>query len=314
MPNYQGVWSLPTQYQNASGWPSPPTPDRALFMGGGSASGVLNTIEYVSLASTGNTTDFGDLTQARRELGALGSATRAVAAGGGSSNVIDFVVFNTLGNATDFGDLTTTYLQTSAASNSTRGIIFVGYDGSDNTDTIEYITIATEGNALDFGNLTETQRSSQGVSSSTRAVRCGGFRQAMDYITIASTGNASNFGNLSDSSGSAYMTSGNISSGTRGIIAPVTDSTTKTNIIEYITIASTGNSTDFGDLLQTVDSSPGGASTTTRGVVAGGSNSGRINVINNITIASTGNATDFGDLTEAKNFLAGASAGHGGLS
>ena len=38
MPNYQGVWSLSTQFQNASGWPSAP-PSYAVFAGGFSNSG-----------------------------------------------------------------------------------------------------------------------------------------------------------------------------------------------------------------------------------------------------------------------------------
>jgi hypothetical protein len=323
MPNYNGVWSLSTQYQYNTDWPKPPTPNRAVFMGGNNSDNdSVNTIEYVSLASTGNAADFGDLTVATARLGALSSSTRAVACGGVSGiNTMCFITFNTLGNATDFGDLSANYSQTSATSNSTRGIIFAGYNGSSNTNIIEYITIAATGNATDFGNLTQTQSSSQGLSSTTRAVRCGGFQRSMDYITIASTGNATTFGDLTDRFGEGnepgYLSSGNISSGTRGIIAPVTRNTgtpVKQNWIEYIAIATTGNSTDFGDLLQTVTNSPGAASNTTRGVVAGGTNTNRINVINDITIASTGNATDFGDLTVIKSFLSGASASHGGIA
>ena len=36
------------------------SPTRALF-GGGSASGNTNVIEYVTIATTGNATDFGDI-------------------------------------------------------------------------------------------------------------------------------------------------------------------------------------------------------------------------------------------------------------
>ena len=56
MPNYQGVWSLSEQYQNASGWPSPPI--TGLFMGSNSS---YNSIEKIFFTTLGNATDVGDL-------------------------------------------------------------------------------------------------------------------------------------------------------------------------------------------------------------------------------------------------------------
>ena len=85
--------------------------------------------------------------------------------------------------------------------------------------------------------------------------------------------------------------------------------------MQYVTIASTGNTTDFGDL-----SSVGwlltSTANSTRGIFASGTNdSGRKNVMDYISIASTGNATDFGDLTSARNNLMNGmvSSAHGGL-
>ena len=84
-------------------------------------------------------------------------------------------------------------------------------------------------------------------------------------------------------------------------------------MIDYITIASTGNATDFGDLTAG-RRSPGAVSSTTRGVWGGGQTSSQIdNIIDYVTIASTGNATDFGDRTESAYQLTGCSNGHGGL-
>ena len=74
------------------------------------------------------------------------------------------------------------------------------------------------------------------------------------------------------------------------------------NVIDYITIATLGNASDFGDLTQ-ARQAVSGASSQTRGVVAGGSVYGspsytfNINTIDYVTIASTGDATDFGDLS-----------------
>ena len=55
----------------------------------------------------------------------------------------------------------------------------------------------------------------------------------------------------------------------------------------------------------------------TRGLFAGGyihpADPNVSNIIDYVTIASTGNATDHGDLTAARQNLAQASNGHGGL-
>ena len=66
---------------------------------------------------------------------------------------------------------------------------------------------------------------------------------------------------------------------------------TAVNIIEYITIASAGNATDFGNLTAT-SYSQASACSIVRGLFFSGA--GR-DAIDYITIASTGNATDFGD-------------------
>ena len=84
MPNYNGVWSLSTQYQYVGDWPRNTDfkAGRALVAGGNRGSGS-NVIEFFSMVSTGNATDFGDLTTAReKHLAGMGSSTRAVFGGG----------------------------------------------------------------------------------------------------------------------------------------------------------------------------------------------------------------------------------------
>ena len=69
-----------------------------------------NQIQYISLESTGNSTDFGDLTAARNQACGTGNGTYAVCCGGYNGNVlnvIDIFTIQTAGNATDHGDLTT---------------------------------------------------------------------------------------------------------------------------------------------------------------------------------------------------------------
>ena len=87
------------------------------------------------------------------------------------------------------------------------------------------------------------------------------------------------------------------------------------DIVDYITIASTGNATDFGDLTTAVNSASAAASST-RALCAGGTQNGGtpINDITYFTIASTGNATSFGNLTTARTRMGSASGAHGGLA
>ena len=62
-------------------------------------------------------------------------------------------------------------------------------------------------------------------------------------------------------------------------------------------ISTTGNATDFGDLVRTGNQfNQGSVSSSTRGIFAGGFNPTLSDEIQFITMASQGNAVDFGDL------------------
>ena len=230
-----------------------------------------------------------------------------------SYNIIDYVTISTLGNAIDFGDkIGSRYLGSSLAS-STRGVWAAG--SSPTTNIIEYVTISSTGDAIDFGDVAITRISLCACSNSTRGIIAGGSFGAteyniIEYITISSTGDAQDFGDLSVGKSSLSA----CSSSTRGIIAggyTFTPAFTFFNTIEYITISSTGNAQDFGDL-SVGKSNLSACSSSIRGVFGGGY-SPSINVIDYITILSAGNATDFGDLTQARHQVAGLSNGHGGL-
>ena len=67
--------------------------------------------------------------------------------------------------------------------------------------------------------------------------------------------------------------------------------------MDYVTIDSTGNATDFGDLTETAAPDQAAVSSSTRGLRMGGRTPSYV-MSDCVTIASTGNATDFGDLTE----------------
>ncbi len=74
------------------------TPDSATggargVFAGGYAPGNVNTIDYITISTTGNALDFGDLTVARNAVIGCSSNNRGLFAGGGGliPNVIDYV-------------------------------------------------------------------------------------------------------------------------------------------------------------------------------------------------------------------------------
>ena len=80
------------------------------------------------------------------------------------------------------------------------------------------------------------------------------------------------------------------------------------NTIGYITISSTGDATDFGDLTVARFGTAGVSNgTNNRGVFGGGYVSAGTDVMDYITISSTGDAIDFGDLTVGRYGVAGTS-------
>ena len=115
---------------------------------------LQDTIDYVTISTTGNATDFGDLLSPIQRLTGTSDATRGVVGGGlASTNVIQYITIASTGNATDFGDLLGTgYHNFSATSNSLRGVFTGGRSGTENV--LQYITIQSLGNSIDFGDLT----------------------------------------------------------------------------------------------------------------------------------------------------------------
>ena len=77
---------------------------RGLFFGGFTPS-HSNTIDFITIATTGDATDFGDLITGRSRGCAAASSTRGITEGGSpGTNSIEFVEIATTGNAVDFGD------------------------------------------------------------------------------------------------------------------------------------------------------------------------------------------------------------------
>ena len=234
---------------------------RAVSCGGGSDTPAdysnVNTCEFVTIATTSNTTDFGDLTVSRTPYKATSNDTRGIIFGGyahpSNLNTIDFITIATAGNATDFGDEMDKSRAGGSCSSTTRGIVAGGFPY---TNRISFVEIATTGNSQDFGDLLNSVYGTAGVSNNTRGVFGGGGNSpnaaainVIQFITMASTGDATDFGDLNTT---AKVGSKGNSNSIRGIFSGGYDGGTFVNSISAINIATTGDAVDFGDISGTL--------------------------------------------------------------
>ena len=298
-------WSGPSEASASVYVPVISTPANAIHMYDN------RDIDGYNISTLGNAYDFADRTNGFNYGRCVGNSTRVLLGAAFESNSIEFITWSTGGSASDFGDDAANRHYYGSLSNDTRGIWAGG--GSTGGYSIAYSTLASTGDTTDFGDILNSGEFIQaGLSSTTRGVLGGGSSRnpaGMEYITIASTGNSTDFGTLLGSGRKFGYNNGTATSSTRGLFAAGAENSTS-NVIEYITIASTGNSTDFGDL--TVSDNQGGCSSNkTRAVFTNGQGQKHMCYV---TIASTGNATDFGDLTTARSGASGTSNAHGGLS
>jgi len=296
---------------------APPIGGRMIIQQGGYS--PAQKITYVNISTKGNAIDFGTTTKDYYESSAVGSKTRCVFAGGslagGHDNIMEYITIASQGNAVDFGDeVEGSQNPTGGSGDNTRGILCGGVS----SNMISYFTISSTGNAIDFGaDQPFTGTYSCAVNSTTRSVMAGGrvspytAQNAMWYITIQSTGIVNDFGDQSVTQGCFNRSS--CDSSTRGILAGGREGTHpsggNTNIMEYITIATTGNGIEFGDLTAATQMS-GGSSNCTRGVFTHGSDTTGIDTME---IATLGNAVEFGDNLYSTSTGCSTSNAHGGL-
>ena len=235
---------------------------------------------------------------------------------------MDYVQIATTGSGYDFGDLTTTGTCSGGVASSTRGLWWGGRRPGGGTSnihtTIQYVTVSSTGNSFFFGDLSYRPTTGGGAADNTRAIFAGGYNSIspyggpigtgsgftnIDYATIATLGNSTSFGGLTVGRSVRFSAS----SPTRGVFgsgrtfhSPAT--IVRTNLIDYVTIATQGDAIDFGDILpsqQYVESFNGNAgNSSTRAIICSGNDaggSGNDNELSYITLASKGDAIDFGD-------------------
>ena len=187
-----------------------------------------------------------------------------------------------------------------------RGVFMGGHNEPDPSQvysTIDYITLSTLGNALSFGDLISSEQEGSAFSSSTRGFYFGGdpAETVIETIVFASAGSqtATSFGNLTATS----KTGIGLANATRGIAY-----LNNGDIIDYVTMASTGTPQDFGNASFSSGANGMGCASPTRGIIGGAYVSPTaVNILDYLTISTTGNTSDFGDLTNKRYAGAGAS-------
>ena len=295
----------PTEYRGGRG--------RGIVAGGDNPT-YFSSMEFVEIATTGTSTDFGDMLEAKRNMCGASSSTRGVIMGGQISpgnyatKPIEYTIISSGGGSNDFGDLISTHLDGAGVTSDIRGFICGGFNQQ---NLIEYVTIASTGDATDFADLAEPGRQlNAGCESSTRGIILGGYSggsgdphpapnnatSTIQFFNFASQGDTTKFGELTENVRNVIA----VSDKTRGVrMGGYSESVNPAafiDTIDYITMASEGNATDFGNCLSVVlNGAP--VQNRTRGLMMGGAAPGLdTNVIQFITIQTTGNATDFGDL------------------
>ncbi len=264
---------------------------RGIFTGGYNST----AIDYITIATTGNGTDFGDLATTGKAGAGVSNGTLGIL--GGDDNVLNQVTIATTANSTDFGDLTGIGGNATACADATRGVWTRG--------NINYITMASASNATDWGHDRSPNAGDPcAFADTTRGIISGGEAYIsgwvdindMDYITIQTISSATDFGDLTD--GKRQLSG--VANDTYGFAIAGYDGSSYLNNIDYVTIQTLGNASDFGNLTQSRVAQNSACGDATRAILGGGHTGSDVNTIDYFTMGTSGNASDFGDLTSAR--------------
>ena len=312
-------------YEMATDTPTLDGGVRGLFAGRFNDTSNNATIDYVTISTQGNATDYGDLINSIYFYAGMCSSNRRWVHFGGAptnpSTQMQYGQFASTGNGIDFGNLTQhTHYNPSGVSNQTRGIRMGGAavpTGSHNN--IEYWTFETLSDSIDFGDLVTASRFAMSANSPTRGLISGGSDgpsavTSIQFVTIATLGNAQTFGDVGQGLPLNDGGNGACSNATRGLFGGGSPGYVST--VATVQMATLGNSFEFGDL-SVARGYMGSTASATRAVFGGGyydsPSIAYVNTIDYINIATGGTATDFGDRTVQGSYLSGCSNGHGGL-
>ena len=231
---------------------------RAIFTGGFNPgpSALTTQIQYVVMSSGGGANDWGDLETAKNGITPASNNTRGILQGGATpdyTSEMSSINIQSLGNDSNFGShLEGAIRNGAAAQNGTRGLWGGGQGPSANYFTIVSYVFATSGSGTKFGELSDDPNANAAVSSGIRGVWAGGaapsVTNTIEYVTIATEGNATDFGDLTTARRNLAGCTNRIRGTFAGGHTQGSGSGDNLNTIDFITIASTGDATDFGDL------------------------------------------------------------------
>jgi len=250
-----------------------------------------------------------------------GPASYAIVNSGIKSNVSRLII-ESQGSGTNWGNLNSWpsqgYYAGGQAGNTTKGYVVGGLDfagGANsgyNLGQLRYFTYATSGDSVYNSSLSNSKTGANATTANnnTRGVSLLGSNYAItlfpigviEYWTTDTGGSVASFGSMSGTYGSGggqsmfNNTRIVVSGGNKGQFG---GGDTPVSTMNYITTATTGNSTSFGNLRVASYGTFSTASSNTRGLLAGPGTTADAasSAIDTITIGTTGNTASYANLT-----------------
>ena len=118
-----GIWKLSDITSNIINYGTFPNAGTKGIFAGGQTPSDSDVIDYITISSTGDAVDFGDLSGVRKRGASGSSFTRTLFGGGYTptiSNIVEYINPSSLGDAADFGDLAAATGSNSGFSNRIR--------------------------------------------------------------------------------------------------------------------------------------------------------------------------------------------------
>ena len=233
--------------------------------------------------------------------------------GASNTDATDYWNMASTGDAVDFGALSPSRRYQAGCSDATRGITFGGFTTTYSSEIVK-TTIASTGSHATFGQMRNSaDNGNEGRiggacwASSTRGIHFGGTGPSTQtdarilYVTIQADGNSVDFGDLINSYNFRYGSATGNKTRAIALGGRQEPGSTRVNTIQFVTMATTGNAMEFGDLSATIDSSSGATSNGTRAVIAvNGAPSFSGKALDQIRPASGGNSYGFGELSTGR--------------
>ena len=218
-----------------------------------------NTIDYVSFATTGNASDFGDMSETKYRMGSVAASTgKGFFVGGSGASYADnttaeYVTISTPGNAVVATGMTIgSAVNISSYGNPAAGEGTYSLHGDAGGTDIEKMNLHTIGTAaVDFGSDTaNTHQDASACSDDTYWATQGGSSGARHISRATFATNASNvdFGDLQQNGGEGSSATSDVST-SRCLVTGRYWIPYHYNHIEYYDITTTSNASDYGDLV-----------------------------------------------------------------